>query len=123
MVTKGGCIVPHGAHHPQLNSLRCISSLEQRAHGKVTCIHQNSVREFLFLRIDGSHQPGITAIALPFLIGCRQKVGVKIVRKEHCCQSITAVRKGRSSGAEEKNQHANAADYTSYLFHLFSSDS
>ena len=82
VVAKGGGIVAHGSHHPQLQSGGGIGRLEQGAHGKVAAVHQNGVGVDLPLTADGGHQPGIAAVLAAVLIHGGQEVGVQIMGKE-----------------------------------------
>ena len=82
MVAKGGHIKAHGTHHPKLQRLGGVSSLEQRTHGKIAAVHQNRIRVDLALFPDLGHQPGIAAIFSAILIHSRKEMGMQVMSKE-----------------------------------------
>ena len=79
MVAKGGDIVPHLAHGPQLQRGSGIGRLEQAAHGEVASVQHQGVGVLLLLLINEGFQPGIAPSGVPVRPLLGQKAGVHIV--------------------------------------------
>ena len=79
MVAKGGDIVPHLAHGPQLQSRGGIGRLKQAAHGEVASVQNQGVGVLLLLLINEGFQPGIAPSGVPVRPLFGQKAGVHIV--------------------------------------------
>ena len=79
MVAKGGDIVPHLAHGPQLQSGSGIGRLEQAAHGEVASVQHQGVGVPLLLLINEGFQPGIAPSGVPVRPLLGQEAGVHIV--------------------------------------------
>ena len=83
VIAKGGHVIAHGPHGPQLQGRGGIGGLEEGAHGEVPPVQQQRVRIRLALGPDGAHQPSIAAVRLPILPGGGQQVGVQVVGEQH----------------------------------------
>ena len=83
MVTEGGGIVAHSAHHPQLDGGGGKGGLKERAHGEIAAVHQNGIGVEGFLLLDGRHQTGIATVFTAILRSGGQQVGMKIMGKKH----------------------------------------